>query len=73
MTEMLKITQDLDYIQGYLKSGHLELEIEQEKWDKMSAEEHRKYFNDYADVVVDDYTIVDYDVDKKEPLVIDEL
>ena len=73
MTEMLKITQDLKYVQGYLRTGHLELEIEQEKWDKMTQEEHRKYFNDYASLIVDDYEVEDYDVDKKEPLVVDEL
>ena len=70
---MLKITQDLEYVQGYLRTGHLELEIEQEKWDKMTQEERREYFNDCASVIVDDYKVEDYDVDKAEPLVVDEL
>ena len=45
MTKMLKITQDLEYVQGYLRGGHKELQIEQEKWDEMSEEERREYFN----------------------------
>jgi hypothetical protein len=73
MTKMLKITQDLEYVQGYLRNGHKELEIEQEKWDKMSAEERREYFNDCASVIVDDYEIGDYGTDESEPLVVDEL
>lgn len=73
MTKMLKITQNLDYVQGYLKYGHKELEIEQEKWDKMTQEERREYFNDCASVIVDDYIIEDYGVDETEPLVVEEL
>lgn len=73
MTKMLKITQDLDYVQGYLRSGHKELEIGQEKWDKMSEEEHREYFNDCATVIVDDYEVEDYNADEAEPLVVREM
>ena len=73
MTKMLRITQDLNYVQGYLRYGHKELEIEQEKWDWMSEEERREYFNDCASVVVDDYEVEDYGVDKTEPLVVEEL
>ena len=73
MTKMLRITQDLNYVQGYLRYGHKELEIEQEKWDGMSEEERREYFNDCASVVVDDYEVEDYGVDKTEPLVVEEL
>lgn len=73
MTKMLKITQDLEYVQGYLRNGHKELEIEQEKWDGMSEEERREYFNDCASVIVDDYEIEDYGTDESEPLVVGEL
>lgn len=73
MTKMLKITQDLEYVQGYLRNGHKELEIEQEKWDGMSEEERREYFNDCASVIVDDYEIGDYGTDESEPLVVEEL
>jgi len=73
MTKMLKITQDLEYVQGYLRNGHKELEIEQEKWDGMSEEERREYFNDCASVIVDDYEIEDYCTDEAEPLVVEEL
>ena len=73
MTKMLKITQDLEYVQGYLRSGHKELEIEQEKWDKMSEEERREYFNDCATVIVDDYEVEDYNADEAEPLVVREM
>lgn len=70
---MLKITQDLEYVQGYLRNGHKELEIEQEEWDGMSEEERREYFNYCASVIVDDYEIGDYGTDESEPLVVEEL
>lgn len=73
MTKMLKITQDLDYVHGFLRCGHKELEIEQEKWDKMSEEERREYFNDWASIIADNYEVEDYDMDEAEPLVVEEL
>lgn len=73
MTKMLRITQDLNYIQGHFRNGHLELEIEKEKWDGMTEEERYKYFSDRASVVADNYEIEDYDVDEDEPLMVEEL
>ena len=73
MTKMLRITQDLNYIQGRFRNGHLELEIEKEKWDGMTEEERYKYFSDSASVVADNYEIEDYDVDEDEPLMVEEL
>lgn len=73
MTKTLKITQDLNYVQGHLRNGHLELEIEKEKLDEMTEEERHKYFSDRASVVADNYEIEDCDVDEDEPLIVEEL
>jgi hypothetical protein len=73
MTKMLRITQDLNYIQGHLKNGHLELEIEKEKWDGMTEKERHKYFSNCASTIVDNYEIDDYDVDENEQPTIEEL
>ena len=70
---MLRVTQDLSYLKGGLKSGHKELEIEAEKWDEMTSEEHREYFDNYASVIIDDYSIEYCGADEREPLMIEEL
>lgn len=58
MTKLL-ITADYDYLQGHLRYGHKELEIEKEDWDKMTPDEQREHFEDYGNTVVDDYSIED--------------
>lgn len=57
----LKITQDLDYVEGHLRYGHMKLEIDKEEWDKMTKVEQEEYFEDNAEVIIDDYEIDDYD------------
>lgn len=68
------IDEAMKYYNGtHTEDEYKELEIEQEKWDGMSEEERREYFNDCASVIVDDYEIGDYGTDESEPLVVEEL
>lgn len=56
----LYISANYDYIQGHIRYGHKELEVEKEFWDSLSADEQKDYFLDNGDVVIDDYEINDY-------------
>jgi len=73
MTKMLKITQDTKNLYGWIDHGHLELEVEKEKWNKMSLKRRRTYFERHADMVIDDYKVKDYHIDEAEPLVVREM
>ena len=57
----IKLTQQLDYVQGYLCNGHKELIVDKEHWDSLSDDDKRNWFNSDADIVVDDYEVEDYD------------
>ena len=57
MIKILKIEADLDYIIGYLRCGHLELEVDETEWSALSEEEKIDYINECGTVVVDDYSI----------------
>lgn len=69
-----KIIGNLDYLSGYLKTGHFEAEIEakneEEVWEKLKDPEFVEVFQEDADLVVDDWSmydmgdIVDFDVEK---------
>lgn len=66
-----KVTQDLDYIVGHLRYGHLEGIIEAE-----SAREAQEMVEDdplgYLSLVIDDYRIDDWD-DGNNPIVVEEI
>ena len=57
----IKLTRELDYVQGHLHSGHLELVVDENEWNSMSDDDKREFFSDNAEVVVDDYEVEDYD------------
>ena len=57
----IKLTQELDYVAGYLRNGHLELFVDDNEWNSMSDDERYDFFHDNAEVVVDDYEVEDYD------------
>jgi hypothetical protein len=61
MKKILKIEADLDCIVGYLRWGHLELEVDETEWNALSEEEKIDYINECGTVVVDDYSIEDRD------------
>lgn len=54
------VTADLDYVVGYLRYGHLEGIIQAESEEALKEMIKEKNFDQYLDVVVDDYSIDDY-------------
>ena len=53
---------DLDYIDGYLKYGHLEMELNDEDFEKfksLSLKEQKEWLWDEGHVEVDDYSLED--------------
>lgn len=57
----IKLTRELDYVAGYLRRGHLELIVDENEWNSMSDDDRYDFFDDNADIVVDDYEVEDYD------------
>ena len=57
----IKLTRELDYVQGHLRGGHLELVVDENEWNSMSDNDKQEFFSDNAEVVVDDYEVEDYD------------
>jgi hypothetical protein len=55
----IRVIGNLDYVQGYLKYGHLELEIDKEEWSKMSKENQEEYLIDCGELVIDDWEVND--------------
>ena len=58
-----RISQDCDYVNGYLRYGHLEGEIEvdnKEELEKM-IKENPEELRDYMGLIVDDYEVNDHD------------
>ena len=56
-----RVTQNLDYVKGYLRYGHKEGFVEVESEDELKEMiDSGKIFN-YMSVEVDDYSIDDYD------------
>ena len=55
----IKVTGYLDYISGHLRYGHMELEVDKEKWDSMTEDEQREYLDDNGEFTLDDYSLED--------------
>lgn len=55
----IRVTSSLDYVMGHLRYGHLEMEIEKEKWKSMSEEEQRECLVDEGELIIDDYSVDD--------------
>lgn len=78
MAKKLLVQANLDYIQGHLRYGHKELEVDAEEWNKLDEEERKQLIDDQGDFILDDYELEDhgditdikvsepYDDDKKE-------
>ena len=58
----VKLTRELDSVWGHLRSGHLELIVDENEWDSMSDDDKREFFKHNAQVMVDDYYVNDHDV-----------
>lgn len=59
---MHTIYGDLDYIQGYLREGHLEMELNDkdfEKFKSLSLKEQEEWLKDKGYTVLDDYAVDD--------------
>lgn len=57
---MHTIFGDLDYVQGYLRMGHLEMELNDEDFEKfksLSLKEQKKWLWDEGDMKVDDFRV----------------
>ena len=59
---MHTIYGDLDYVQGYLRMGHLEMELNDEDFEKfksLSLKEQKEWLWDERHVEVDDFSVDD--------------
>ena len=59
---MYTIFGDLDYVQGYLRMGHLEMELNDkdfEKFKSLSLKEQKEWLRDEGHVEVDDFSVDD--------------
>lgn len=59
---MHTIFGDLDYVQGYLRMGHLEMELNDkdfEKFKSLSLKEQKEWLQDEGHVEVDDFSVDD--------------
>ena len=59
---MHTIYGDLDYVQGYLRMGHLEMELNDEDFEKfksLSLKEQEEWLRDEGHVEVDDFSVDD--------------
>jgi hypothetical protein len=58
----MKIIADVDYVTGHLRSGHWELELNDEDYNgykKLSEEDRMSWIEDDGDFIIDDYKICD--------------
>ena len=59
---MHTIFGDLDYVQGYLRMGHLEMKLNDkdfEKFKSLSLKEQKEWLRDEEHVEVDDFSVDD--------------
>ena len=59
---MHTIFGDLDYVQGYLRMGHLEMELNDkdfEKFTSLSLKEQKEWLWDEGSVEIDDFSVDD--------------
>ena len=59
---MAKVTLkgNVDYIQGHLRYGHYEAEVDAEFVKNSTQEQLKKYLKENGELVVDDYEIEDH-------------
>ena len=58
-----RVTQELDYITGYLRSGHREGVIEADSLEEAKKKLLEKGGEDCLNIVVDDYRVEDWSAD----------
>lgn len=67
-----RVTQDVNYVQGYLRYGHREGIIEAESKEDALDKLRNDSYTDYLDFVLDDYSLEDADYDD-QPFEIEEI
>lgn len=67
-----KVTQNSNYVQGYLRYGHREGIIEAESKEDALDKLRNDSYTDYLDFVLDDYSLEDADYDD-QPFEIEEV
>lgn len=58
----MKIIADVDYVTGHLRSGHWELELDDENYNgykNLSEEDRISWIEDDGNFIIDDYRISD--------------
>ena len=58
------LTLGTNYVVGHLRYGHKELELTEEEYQEylnMNEDERAEYFFDEAELVIDDYSLEDYE------------
>ena len=55
-----RVTQDVDYVQGYLRYGHFEGVIECDSVEELKKMIENEDIVDYLDLVIDDWSVNDY-------------
>lgn len=61
-----KVTQEANYVSGYLKYGHLEGVIEADSKEDALNKLHNEGYTDFLELVVDDYEVYDADFEDNE-------
>ena len=59
----LRVRAQYDYIQGHLRYGYAELEVDKAEWGKMTLDEQKEYLIDYGEIVD-----IDYEIDERGDL-----
>ena len=62
MSKKYKLSVDVDYVQGHLRYGHLELELSEEEYKEfttLSDSDKKRMLRD-GEMVVDEYEVYDY-------------
>lgn len=61
-----RISQEADYVKGYLRLGHREGIIEADSKEDALNKLEKEGYTDYLDLIVDDYRIEDVDYGDNE-------
>ena len=64
---MKKIVLNCDYVQGYLRYGHFELELNDKDYKEfkaLSKEEQLEQIKSDGDLIIDSYRVDDYETEK---------
>lgn len=63
---MKSIVLNCDYVQGFLKDGHFELDLNEEQYEefsKLPKDEQIDYIKDCGDLKIDSYRVEDYETE----------